>query len=278
MPKISCLSVLVLPVALGACSGTDAPGCNCGEATVELCDGSENLRFAGTNAGGNVGGVPRVAQEVGWSFLLIDGTCRYWTMTEPEASIRTGMLDVSQIRGFEQELELGTWEPDPTGPSGCPDASTTSLRFLNDVTRASCETPRVFDAYAEWLAALHAVGSDLDGEARYTVSDATNDGWVVGNNTDLAQPWPLSTIPTLLEPFEEETAEPTIASPEDAETLRAVRNLHVARPHTVGPWLRTPLAIGDGDTDTSYVNLAMRDVTPFERDGALALDDFFASE
>ncbi|HKB15614.1 MAG TPA: hypothetical protein VKF62_06080, partial [Planctomycetota bacterium] len=59
--------------ALG--SEAEAQGVGCAgpdEERIALCDGSSSLRFAATVAGGNLGGVPRVAAEVGWSFLLID--------------------------------------------------------------------------------------------------------------------------------------------------------------------------------------------------------------
>jgi hypothetical protein len=273
--------VLVLVTApVFACQGgtskcdVDSP---CASETLELCDGSDQLRFAGTTGGGNLGGVPRVVAEVGWSFLLVDGGCRYWSMTEPDGPVRTGTLDPSQEAEFTAALELGRWDPEPIGPMGCFDGPTTILRFLDDETSTSCGlSPPVMVAYDDWLETLHAAGTDLDGEARYSLSDASTDSWVVGNNTNLAEPWPLENDPALLDPFEEDSAEPMIASVADAQALRAARNLYGARSSTVGPRWRTPMVLEASGAEPLYFNLAMRDVTPFERDGELAVDDFFA--
>ena len=254
----------------------------CGEGTEEpivLCDGSDRLRFSGTNHGGNVTGVPRVALEVGWSFLLVDGACRYWSMTEPDGPIRTGMLDEAQETAFARELELGSWSSGPGSPGGCVDASGVSLRFLDEELMAEpCTANRVTDAYQGWLETLHASGAPLNGEVRYSVADASNDGWVVGNTTNIASSWPLQSDPedALVAPEAEESAEPSIASSEDAEALRGARDAYVARAPATGPWLRVPLVLEVAGAEPRYYNLAMRDVTPFERDGELAPDDFFA--
>ncbi len=241
-----------------------------------LCDGSSSLRFAATSGGGNVGGVPRVVQEVGWAFLLIDGECRYWTMTEPDEPIRTGTLDATQAADFSSAFRLGHWSANDTKTGGCFDAGSTSLRFGETRVTVSCVATDLTQAYSDWLATLYDAGTRASGDVRYTVTDASEEAWVVGNTTDIASAWPLTDAPSvLLERGEDENAEPAVASQDEAEALRAARDAYAAREASTGPWLRIPMALEVAGAAPQYFDVAMRDVTPFERDGELSLDDFF---
>jgi hypothetical protein len=79
----------------------------------------------------------------------------------------------------------------------------------------------------------------------------------------------------LLARGEDESAEPTIASADEAEALRDARDAYAALGTGTGPWLRVPMVLEVAGADPRYFDVAMRDVTPFERDGELRVDDFF---
>lgn len=242
-----------------------------------LCDGSEKLRFSGTDAGGNLTGVPRVVAEVGWSFLLIDGQCQYWSMVRPEGPIRTGTLSAQQELDFTSALQLGRWSDQALSPTqGCPDASTTTFRFLGEKASLSCESTQLTESYGDWLTLLHDSGTDLTGPVRYSVGDPGDGGWP-DRNSNLASSWPLVQSPTpLLAPSEDEFAEPVQIAGADADALRQLRNAYLAEmSNGRGPWLRIPMEVTTEDGSPRYFDLALRDVISFERDGRLAPDDFF---
>ena len=75
---------------------------------------------------------------------------------------------------------------------------------------------------------------------------------------------------------EEENAEPSIASGDEAEALRDARDAYAAREASTGPSFRVPMVLEVAGAEPQYFNVAMRDVTPFEREGELSVDDFFA--
>jgi hypothetical protein len=272
------------------CSGDDSGGVSkcggegsgeeptrCGAEPIALCDGSSSLRFAATSAGGNLTGVPRVAREIGWQFLLIDGECRYWTMTEPDGPVRTGALDATEEAEFSSALRLGDWSSDDVRTGGCLDAGGTRLRFDQTWVTVSCVSTDLTDAYSDWLETLHAAGTRASGELRFTVADASEESWVVGNTTDIASAWPLAGAPsTLLERGADEDAEPAVASADEAEALRDARDAYAALSASTGPWLRIPMVLDEAGENPQFFDVAMRDVTPFERDGELHVDDFFA--
>src|SRR5215471_1826618 len=127
---------------------------SCGGATSEndavpapvLCDGTASLRFAGVSGGGNANGMPRVALELGWTMLLVDGQCRYWAMEKPDGPVRTGTMSSTDAVDFVRQLALDKWT-EPRPGAGCNDASTTTLRFGDRRTSASCESTAFTEAY-----------------------------------------------------------------------------------------------------------------------------------
>jgi len=72
-----------------------------------LCDGKDALRFAVQSGGGNVSGIPSLVLETGFSFLLIDGRCRYYAMTAPDQEIRTGTLTATDAQNLSVDFLLG---------------------------------------------------------------------------------------------------------------------------------------------------------------------------
>lgn len=275
-------TVRSLAIALAAvpsgCGGTSAAGGGDGATTasVVLCDGSSALRFAGVSGGGNETGMPRVATELGWSFILVDGHCQVWSMTRPDGAVRTGMLDSAKAAAFVQDFRLGQWGGSISQGGGCSDAGTLGLRFGEQRASASCTTTWLTTAYDDWLRSLYESASDVVGPVRYSLTDAGGDGWVMGN-TALASTWPLSTDPAALivSVADEGQAEPRIATENDADALRGARKTYL--PHAdgpLGPWLRIPISSSQGSAPR-YFNLAMRDIVPFENNGRMDTDGFF---
>lgn len=260
--------------------GVEHAGCAAqeNEEPVVLCDGSSSLKFIGRSSGGNLSGVPSVVSEVGhWSFLLVDGNCQYWTMLEPRGPIRTGTLDPSQEADFSTALRLGAWTAnDSKETTGCFDAGTTQLLFADKGVSVYCAATDLTRAYGTWLESLHETGARLSGDVRYTVTDASLASWVF-DAANIASAWPLEGPPSVtLESGADEIAEPAIASAEDAEALRDARDAYLTRAASAGSWLRIPMVLEVAGDDARYFDVAMRDVTPFERDGELRADEFFA--
>src|SRR5215471_12613486 len=165
---------------------------SCGGATADndavpapvLCDGTNSLRFAGVSGGGNANGMPRVALELGWTMLLVDGQCRYWAMAQPDGPVRTRTMSSTEAVDFVRQLALDEWAQPQTG--GCADAGGTDLRFGDRRTSAGCESTAPTEAYDHWVAILFASGVDAAGPVRYSITEADNDGWATSGQTQLA--------------------------------------------------------------------------------------------
>ena len=258
-----------------ASSGLDEPALvgsvELGAPEVVLCDGSSALRFAATNAGGNLSGAPSIADELGWSFLLIDGQCRYWSMVAPEQPVRSGLLSELDAADFSAELRLGRWAELPPPPAGgCPDGTTTNLRYRDEqALPISCATTELTEGYSAWLATLHERGQDLAEEVRYTLAVSQ------GSYADMSLSWPLALDPAEVAVPADDAAVPLVLAGEEAAALRALRAQYVESVPGLGPWLRIPVVYDSGSASPSYYELALRDVTPFEVDGRLDLEAFF---
>lgn len=240
---------------------------------IALCDGSDGLRFVATSEGGNAEDVPRVAREVGWRFLVIDGNCQYWVMERPDAELRTGTLNASDAESFSLELGLGSW-PEQGQVQGCPDATVTRARFGDQVSAWSCgETTTVTEPYYAWFDTLYESGTAVDGPVRFSLSETDTSGWVTGGTVDIALPWTLSLDPAAVTVArtEEGTAEPLVATDSEAAALRTLRRQNSSQTAPLAPWLRIPIR-DDRSGVPQYFNLAMRDVVPFETDGQLSLE------
>src|SRR5262249_31905951 len=153
--------------------------------------------------------------------------------------VRTGMLDAAKAAAFVQDFRLGHWDSSTSPGTGCPDAGTLALRFGAQRASVSCTATWLTAAYDTWLPSLYESGSDVPGPVRYSLTDASGDGWVKGN-TELASVWPLATDPSKLfvAAAVEEQAEPLIANDVDADALRGARKAYL--PHVdgpFGPWL-----------------------------------------
>ncbi len=240
-----------------------------------LCDGSDKLRFATQNAGGNLTGVPRVAQELGWSFLLIDGQCNYWASAGGE--VRTGVLTPDQEEEFSEALLLGRWSELARDNPNCADASSLGYRYYDERFSISCATNELTAASGDWRVRLFDAGTPLDGPVRYSLTDADAYSAWQRSTPEIAQSWTLDWDPATrtVGQGEDEQAEPNVASGSEADSLRALRANYEAPENGLGPWLRIPIVYESEGTEARYFDLALRDVTPFEIDGRLDVDAFF---
>lgn len=243
-----------------------------------LCDGEDHLRFAATAAAGNETGVPAVTQEAGYSYLLIDGYCRYWVMDAWEHETRSGTLTDEQAAQFTADLRPDTWERQTSTPQECLDGGTTSLRFVDAELRFHCgDEHNVLPALTKWEEELYDSGTALDGDVRYSVHlGGATSGWPRSDYADDAATWPLAGDPATVSSESPEGAIPQTATGEDAALLRQLRANYLRAPMPVpeAPWLSIPVLFEGGDS-TAYYDVAVRDVVPFELDGRLDPDAFF---
>jgi hypothetical protein len=241
-----------------------------------LCDGSSKLRFATQNAGGNLTGVPRVSAEVGWSFFLIDGQCRYWVSAGGE--VHFGTLSPAEEEELTEDLLLGRWSELGGSNLQCSDASTVGLRYYDERYSLYCASNELTEAVDDWRIRLYDAGAPLDGAVRYTLADATESAWAM-TIPEYGQSWTLAWDPATqaVGQMEDEMAEPHVADGEDAAALRALRTSYAENMPAsgLGPWLRVPVVYESDGTEAHYFDLALRDVTPFEIDGELDVDAFF---
>lgn len=114
----------------------------------ELCDGSPDLRFGYQVLGGGqmVLGTPLLTQN-GFFYLVIDGTCRYWTFGSKEMrgwwqATHTGVLSPEQATSLSADLDLSSWS-DRHEVGGWCDAPTVFLWRKGALLRwsHSCNAP-----------------------------------------------------------------------------------------------------------------------------------------
>jgi hypothetical protein len=238
-----------------------------------LCNGSDSLRFAAHEGGGNASGIPSLVLETAFDFLLIDGHCRYYAMTSPDEEIRTGVLPLADAKSLSGDFLLGHWQGLEHLGFGCPDAGTSAFAFAQDRAESSCTTTPLTRALAVWLGRLYDAGSPVDGEVRYGVVEASNEAWPE-SSPQAALPYPFKDpAPIATEPFVE--MKPQLASGADAATLRELRTTYQSGPQPVqGPMYGIPVKIERENEPPKYYNLVLRDTVPFETNGVLAIADF----
>ncbi len=79
-------------------------------AQVDLCDGSQNVRFAAQYGGtGTVKYGSQLLYENGLYFLAIDGQCRYWSQNSLFREVYTGVLTKEQANDVANRLRLSSW-------------------------------------------------------------------------------------------------------------------------------------------------------------------------
>jgi len=279
---VAWLPTLLLP-ALVACSqslqaqdmGAQDAGTQDGETTVELCNGSSDIRLAfRVGGGGPAAAGQSMLAENGWQFLLVDGTCVAWVLEDSNNRLIRTVLSSDDEAKLAVALQLSDWNRITPATGGCPDAPGYSFRFGDQ--RLSGGDPcgvsgrnvwtELIAAAAEQLHHLAAAGEPWAGDLRYlAIQEETR------NDSRPAVGWPLTTsLETIaLSPEQAFSYRPggsRRATGDDASKLRAIRTTAASAMSSYGvSYDFTRLAGEDGKTYQLYV----RDALPFEGDDGL---------
>lgn len=168
---------------------------------LELCDGSDEIRFFTTTGGGFVDEYYAFYGAYGYSFLAIDGQCNYWSASRSLGLVRTGALSEERAREIAAALSLGQLGQFPEDPyAGCTDATTTVLRDPAGQVNCYCDACTNADAPPA-LAAMLLAALDLSGDLFATGSDVTGPAQLLIVEDPYLEPrgaglsWPLELEP-----------------------------------------------------------------------------------
>lgn len=212
---------------------------------------------------------PEATKAYGEHFLLIDGSCRYYTASGRGATVgevRTGTLTATQLDAINAELLAGPWETidgehryDIMGA----DASTFSIwrddfgASCYDSCRAGSEALRtMLDTAIGWEERLGETSAPLDGDVRLSLQrfSAPIDGAVEWTGaTSLAEAMPFSGYGGTL----------VVSDPSDTAALRALRA-------TLAGW-DSWFVLSEGD---AYFRVVVVDVMPHVNEDGRLLPPF----
>jgi hypothetical protein len=245
----------VLAWMLGACGGgsmvpdSGPPA----DASSLICDGAAEVRlvFMMASGGADIIGM-RVTRENGIQYLLIDGQCRYWALSDPILDVRTGTLSSEQATALANELRIWEWE-----------------RLQGQYVHGYCDGPNWFfrlgrsrivipsacgardtagpvqwleSAIAGQLGSIYASGSPFNGSVRFLLVRTPDEVPWGDLIMDRAANWPLAEDPASVALSYAEAAAYQVGTsrslgPPDAELLRTLRRNFVASagvPYTGG--------------------------------------------
>lgn len=254
---------------------------------VTLCDGSDDIRLAyRTSGGGNVAPGRKLMSDNGYSFLYLDGQCRYWAFPRGDdgtsdsvwSEVVTGVLSAEQEEQLKEEISVVDWQRW--------DQETFREDSLSDGATALFWTPdAVFSCYGDcqngarndirsnvrsWIEKLAEQGEPVDGEVR--VLAVTMPESVVNQD----RPHPVQPAPAGLDlgahAFDEGehycVGDGVLVSGEAAEALRRYRREYTHGEHGDFWYSYLPIEADDGKQYMVY----MRDVMPIEdSDGIVQL-------
>jgi len=283
---LGCLLMIALPL-LGGCEKTKFQPWP-GDAAVDsdaavtppriLCDGSDDLRFSAAIAGGGPIEAGRmVLADNGFSFILVDGHCRYWVM--PGAyqfqEVRTGVLDTTTLAEFVADFRYDRWpELNRVAPYGTPASDGSGLLLLDPETSIGCQTvcsgvntPADVEAMGlantDWNARLWAAGEAVVGDVRISVIESDRDA------ATLPPTWtpPLWTLTTPIASVAVSAdaahtlsfGDGVLITGTDADALRAL-----GRDFLASGAQRTGIPILVHDDGGQLYEVSVRDTTPFE--------------
>lgn len=205
-------------------------------ADSRLCNGTDALRFTYALVGGGQTdpGQDLLAQN-GWSFLYVDGRCRFWIsgpqLGHPAVS---GVLDEGSEHQFSSELRYADLGRSLVGNHAGPlhDSLTSVLTGPGgsvacdgdcDWVGAPADISGVIAALLRWLPKLRAAGAPITGPVRMFVKDPFNYTPAYPNGP--ASPWPLSQpIESYIRDYIKEPGNVgSLVQAPDADLLRAMR-------------------------------------------------------
>ncbi len=276
--------VLALPM-LAACNNTKFqpwPGdasidADASVAPRTLCDGSDGLRlYVFIGGGGPTEPGRQVLIENGFSFILVDGHCRYWVKSAENdyEELRTGVLDADTLAEFVADFRYDRWpELNRVEPYGAPVPDGGNVIFLDPETSITCQTvcsgastPPDVEAMAlannTWNTRLWQAGEDVFGDVRISVIESSRDPASLPPGTTL----PLWTLSTPIESIAVSAADAlalgfgdgVLITGADAEALRVMRQGFL---DSGAPGSSMLVAAGGGG---QLYEVSVRDTTPFE--------------
>lgn len=259
-------------------TAVDATSSDVTSPPIELCDGSNDVRFLMTNAGGFVDIGYEFYGTYGHQFLAIDGTCHYYVLTYVGQAMHEGQLTPEQALQLSGDLAFGRLgNYSDMVAEQCPDGTITTLWDPSGKTECGCicdspEQPAVWtQAIAkvrEWVPVLYAAGEPYAG-ALHRVYRATDPEMP---STESALRWPLPGEPTEVLAFDDYdfvAAARAVELDEDRRLLREMRaEWSLENEWTPAIMIFAPLLIAGG-IGQAYYQVYLKDVLPEHVDARL---------
>jgi hypothetical protein len=207
--------------------------------TQPLCDGSERIRFsAGFPEGG--GGPVEYFNSFGFgSFVVIDGTCRYWVNDSSVRGLRSGVLSTEEAATLSEALHYGQYAVlSAFDLPQCPDGSGPTL--TDSTGQLACRCGACTDVepaeYGESFAAALALRADLSARDEWAWGPSSILP-VVDTEGNATLPWTLAVelsevaYDTAEQPFSSDSGV-RIDDPGELELLATLRLESIARNDT----------------------------------------------
>jgi hypothetical protein len=249
----------------------------------EICDGSEELRFAAyTVSQGNSLDSVAALQGVGWAYIYVSGQCHYWVIDDfIFRESREGDLTTEQARALAEDFSYSAWSGiegdwgDGSGHGAWMVVHDTKVGvacyFECPGAPAAVQAVANRDLFENWVDQLYAEGTPLDGPIRMSFEAWGWEGTIRGSDfARRAAPWPLQEQPSELAPW---IHEGTVDLPGPVENptgghliteAGALLGLRAARTekgtYDSPPWLAL------GPAEGGYASIQLRDSLPFEDD------------
>lgn len=265
-------------VASSDATSSDATSSDATTEPLELCDGSNDVRFLMTNAGGFVDIGYEFYGTYGHQFLAIDGTCHFYALTYAGQAVHEGQLTPEQALQLSGDLAFGRLgNYSDMVAEQCPDGTITTLWDPSGKTECGCicdspEQPAVWtQAIAkvrEWVPVLYAAGEPYAG-ALHRVYRATDPEMP---STESALRWPLPGEPTEVLAFDDYdfvAAARAVDLDEDRRLLREMRaEWSLENESTLAIMIFAPLLL-PGGIGQAYYEVYLKDVLPEHVDARL---------
>lgn len=207
-----------------------------GAPLVTMCDGSSNLRFRYqvivALRSGDAG------RDICWeNDLVIDGTCRFWILSDAWKDAHTGVLESAEAAEFQAEIEYRSWSRlagsySPSGGAGYDVAPVVlSDGSTQIVCTGRCDSPggevwAIFESVRRWEDRLYSKGSATSGAMRLTAL-ISHGSW-----PDDEQPirWPLERAVDefVFDPTSDQGRNPGVVV-DDESSLQLLRRLRKQR-------------------------------------------------
>lgn len=172
--------------------------------SAKLCDGTPGITFSVAARGGGIAAPgTQVMSENGHSFLIVEGTCRFWALRGRMERVVTGELDEAALARLRESFGLDHWRScrgtHAGGGTDTPDyhfvfgRSEHLVGNVNDCIAAPSgsahEPGYLLKAYQSELAQLVAAGKPRAGDVRYLLLG--HEGSIGHPSLGSAEPWPL---------------------------------------------------------------------------------------